>query len=149
MNIPSNVELLKKCCQRGSNCCIKLSRIEVLGIYKGEQLTQSIMKEQKKACDCFIFYDDSYVALVELKSRTIDYSSVQEKFDNGVEIVNLLLGAKAIHYKIVPVLLAKTFNKKPSGSLLARKMSVRINGKCKSIRYDKCGTQLADIMAKK
>lgn len=89
------------------------------------------------------------VVLVELKSRARDYGSIKEKFDNSVEVVNLLLSAQNTYCKIIPVLLAKAFNKTPSGSPIARGLYVKINGKRKSIIYGKCGMQLADIMAKK
>ena len=125
MNIPSDIQSLRKCCERGHNCCVGLGRANIPLIYKGEELTRRILGEQKKACDCFIF-DDTHAVLVELKSRTLDYSAIKEKFDNGVEVVNTLLNAQATDYKIIPVLLVKAFNKKPSNNPRTRRLSIKI-----------------------
>lgn len=149
MSIPPDIEPLRKCCERGRNCCVGLRRANVPRIYNGEQLTRRVLGEQKKACDCFIFDDGARVVLVELKSRTLDYSDIKEKFDNGVEVVNTLLTAQAANYKIIPVLLAKAFNKKPSNNPRARNLSIKIHGKPKSIVYGKCGMQLTDIVAER
>lgn len=147
MSIPPGIEPIRRCCERGRNCCVGLGRANVPQIYNGEQLTRRVLGEQKKACDCFIFNDDMRVVLVELKSRTLKYSDIKEKFDNGVEVVNALLSTRAADYKIIPVLLVKAFNKKPSNNPRTRNLTIKIHGKPKSIVYGKCGMQLADIVA--
>ena len=148
MNIPPTIKPLKKCCEHGRNCCVKLERARAPQIYKGEQLALYVLGEQKKACDCFIFDNERCVVLVELKSRTVDFSAIIEKFDNGVEVMNLLLDTQATNYKIIPALLVKAFNTKPSNNPRTRRLSIKINGKNKTIVYGKCGMRLADIVAK-
>ena len=75
MNVPPDIELLQRCCERGRNCCVGLEHANTPQIYKGEQLTRYVLGKQKKACDCFD--DDTRVVLVVL-SRTLDYSNIGE-----------------------------------------------------------------------
>lgn len=90
MNLPGK---LKKCCESGRNCCVGLQGAGKPLVYKGEILTPHVLGEQKKTCDCFMFIGDSHVLLVELKSRTIKFEDIQEKFDNGVSVIKQLSGS--------------------------------------------------------
>ena len=145
MNLPGK---LKKCCESGRNCCVGLQGAGKPLIYKGEILTPHVLGEQKKTCDCFMFIGDSHVLLVELKSRTIKFEDIQEKFDNGVSVIKQLSGSLAIGRKIVPVLLAKAYGSKPSNNPRARRLTVKIDGKPNSIVYGKCGMHVSEIISK-
>ena len=147
MKIPHNIVRLSKCCERGRNCCAKISHMTKPIIYSGERLTQHALGEQKKACDRFIFdNDNNRIMLVELKSRTLDYSDIREKFDNGVKALDMLLNKQSTNYEIIPILLVKAFNKKPSNNPRTRRLSIKINGKPKSVVYGKYNAQLTDIV---
>ena len=153
MNILDNIGAyfptkLDKCNDEG--CCVGLNNVKKRIIYKGELLVCYALGEQRKICDCFIFTTDDVlvVSLVELKRRTWEFSELEEKFDNAVTIVEIILKKQNIKkkYQIIPILLSKSFNKKPSTNPAARKFAIKIHGKRRSIVYYKCGKQLVDII---
>ena len=89
------------------------------------------------------------VSLVELKSRTPKFNDLQEKFDNAVTATELILKKQNIkkNYKIILILLAKSFNKKPSNSPIAQGLKVKIQGRRRPVVHGKCGKQLLDIIS--
>lgn len=151
MSVPSGIRSLplrrlQKCCDQA--CCVGLKNVKRRYVFRGEEMTQHVLGRQEKACDCFIFVIKGtlVVSLVELKSKTLDYSAIMAKFENGIEVVDLLLKHQTTDYRIVPILLAKSFGTKISNNPKARRLSVRIHGKKKSIVYGKCGMQLNDAI---
>ncbi len=142
------VEKLSKCSDQG--CCIGLDGITKRIIFKGEFLVHHVLQQQRKACDCFIFTIDGMlvIALVELKSKTLNLDKVKEKLDNSATVVELILEKYNItkNYDIIPILLAKSFNKKPSNNPKARRFRIQTRKGSISIIPGPCGKQLASII---
>ena len=141
---------LNKCSDH--DCYVKLRGIRKHVIFKGEELVCEKLGKKKKACDCVIFtvkYGILIVSLVELKSLTIDYGAVQEKFDNTVMAAKLVLNRCCItkNFQINLILLTKSYYK-PSNNPRARGFKPKITDKNKFF-YDQCGTQLNDLIKRR
>ena len=66
------------CCDSG--CRLRIDVKEGLVILKGENLVS-----QTKICDCIIFQNNKKITMVELKSSSLNVSSILEKLTNGGE----------------------------------------------------------------
>ena len=134
------------------NCYVGLHGFRKRIIFKGEQAVCQALGKDKKACDCIIFTDKRslVVSVVELKSKTIDYQAVKEKFDNTVKAVELILNHYnyTTNFRIIPILLTISLNK-TSSHPRARGIYVKIGSKNKSPVYDQCGAQLAGLIRKR
>ncbi len=70
-----------KCCE--NKCSLVVSKRGDIIILKGECVSKE--KPAKRVCDCLIFQNNS-VALVELKSGSIDVGKVKEKLESMEEM---------------------------------------------------------------
>ena len=140
---------LSRCCEKG--CKIGLDGIRQRIIFKGEEAAYYLLDKEKSACDCLIFTmgDVLVIAVVELKGKSPKIE-LQKKFQNSIKTVEIILNKQRINsgYKIIPILLAKTYQSSPANNPAARKLTVTIKGQSKSISYGKCRKQLADVIAK-
>ncbi len=127
-----------KCCE--NKCSLVVSKRGDIIILKGERVSKE--KPAKRVCDCLIFQNNS-VALVELKSGSIDVGKVKEKLENGGRIVTSIFESigHSSNYRIFPILLAKRY----SNRFVYRKLrtqKVRLGNKEYSILCHKCGCSL-------
>ena len=124
------------------NCYVGLHGFRKRIIFKGEHAVCQALGKDKKACDCIIFTDKRslVVSVVELKSKTIDYQAVKEKFDNTVKAVELILNHYnyTTNFRIIPILLTISLNK--TSSHLGREEFMSKSVVKTNLRfYDQCG----------
>ena len=129
------------------DCCDERCKLYVdtgknLVILKGELLVST---SHKKMCDCIIFQDDNKIALVELKSSSIDVNKIIDKFTNsGNKSIEMLTPSQSNNSSLFMILLAKKYTSFSAHDRL-RRSTIKIHGKKYPIFTKKCGESLKNI----
>ena len=148
--ISQNSELEEKivdsCVERRSRCKLKLDGMNEHIILKGESLCSD-----QKICDCFVLVEGDLesVALVELKSRSVHASEVEEKFENSLERAIEILndcGVSVKDMRIYLIVLAK--NWRTTEHKIIRRSKIKIRGIEEGIITGKCNNSLRDIISR-
>ena len=81
----------KKCCEQ--QCSLNLADIGKHVVLKGELLVPKNLPTKPKICDCLVFSSDNRlrISVVELKSRSKDWASVEEQLSGGREYAYKIL----------------------------------------------------------
>ena len=136
---------IKKCCEQG--CSIKFDNVGLQFILKGEKMATIYNKDAEKACDCIAFLQGHQltICVVELKSKSLKPSEIFDKFKNTTEIITCILKTcQVTDYKIILILAAKVFRKKPSSTKLF-KQRININEKSHKLHYVRCNLRISGL----
>ena len=140
---------IDECKEKGCRINCDKNKFRHLVIFKGEKIVKKLHKNIK-ICDCFIYCaigNSLIVALVELKSKSIKPSKIEEKFRNSVEkircMIDLCDGINTTKIKFFPILLYKSVN--PIDIKVISALTIRFE-KDGSIIYGKCNSNLFEII---
>jgi len=142
INIECADEQIEHCSEKG--CKLKLDASYEHIILKGEKICSD-----RKICDCIIFVnqnDDLIVGIVELKSRSIHSSEIEEKLKNGSEIAVKILEKCPDLYndsEFYHIVLAKGWRSSEHANM--RNTKIRFRNKRYNIITKKCGDSLFEI----
>jgi len=134
-------------CAEGNRCKLKLDGMNERIILKGECLCSN-----QKICDCFVFVEEvdlGIVALVELKSRSVHASEIEEKLENSLERAIEILddcGVSVGDVRIYLIVLAKNWRSEEHRKI--RRSSIKIRGIEEGIITGKCDNLLRDIISR-
>ena len=150
--IMQNPELEEKivdsCNERRSRCMLKLDGMNEYIILKGERLCSD-----QKICDCFVFIEEvglEIVALVELKSRSVHASEIEEKLENSLKwAIDILddCGVGVSDVKIGLIVLAK--NWRTVEHKKTRALVIKIRGMKEGIITGKCGDSIEKLISRR
>ncbi len=130
------------CCNE--RCKIHVDRKHNFIMLKGELLVQS---QPEKMCDCIIFQDNKKIALIELKTSSLDVSAILEKLVNsGKKSISIAKSCERhSDFDLFPILLAKNYSNYFAHDRL-RRSRIKICGKKYVIILGKCGCALKDFV---
>jgi len=141
-------KIVSSCTERGSKCKLKLGGMNEHIVLKGELLCSD-----QKICDCFVFakeVDLGIVALVELKSRSVHASEIEEKLENSLERAIEILddcGVSVKDVRIYLIVLAKNWSSNTEHKRI-RRSAIKIRGIKEGIITGKCDNSLRDIISR-
>ena len=97
-------------------------------------------------CDCLVFQNNKKLALVELKSKFYDVSTVREKFSNsGMKGISILKSLDSNDFKIYMILLAKSY-KDHSAYERIRRSKVKLGNQKYSYLFRSCLIFAVNVM---
>ena len=146
MNILSKIRgkhmAAKLNCCSDEGCKLNLAGCRNYVILKGELINSSIA-----ICDCMIFFANAAftVAIIELRSKSIDVEKIKKKMENGTSEAKKILDQCGIKdFELYLILLAKGY----SGSVIQRikGTKIKIEGKTHRIIAKRCGNKFTDIV---
>lgn len=135
----------KQCCEQG--CKLDLAGIGKHVVLKGELLVPKNQPAKPKICDCLVFSSDNSfrISIVELKSRSNDWTHIQEQLIGGVEYACKIF--KNINPNITPKIVLVWLTKhRASSTVMFLKKSVCINNERYYVQYENCNTALKSIL---
>lgn len=135
----------KKCCEQG--CKLDLAGIGKHVVLKGELLISKNQPVTPKICDCLVFsLNNSFrISIVELKSRSNDWTHIKEQLIGGVDYACRIL--KNINPSITPEIVLVWLTKhRTSSTVVLLKKSVCINNERYYVQYENCNTALKSIL---
>ena len=138
---------IERCSERGTGCKLKLNASQEHIILKGEKIYND-----RKICDCIIFVnqnDTIIVGIVELKSKHIDASAIEEQLTNGSKIALKILKKYPDMYNesnFYPIVLAKGWGRASKHAVI-RNMKIQIGNKKRRIITKKCGDSFLEIIS--
>jgi len=111
---------------------------------KGELLVQS---QSEKMCDCIVFQDNKKIALIELKSNSLEVGKIIEKFVNsGMKSISIAKSfERQSDFELFLILLAKSYHNYFAHDRL-RRSRIKICGKRYRIIFGRCGCALKDFV---
>ena len=134
--------VIARCSER--DCKLKLDGLSNYVVLKGEKICRD-----HKICDCIIYIkkDHIIICMVELKSKTVDSSEVEEKLTNGSVIALDILGRydECMKVKFYHLVLSKRWRTSEYRVLTSRKIIVR--GKKYDIIPKRCGVSLSEVVS--
>ena len=134
---------ISRCSER--NCKLQLDDLSDYVLLKGEAFYSD-----RKMCDCIIFTirgESIAIGLIELKSKKIDVSAVEEKLENGVKAVSEILDVcdhRYLSYEFYPILLHN--GARSSMLRMIRPRKILFKGRSYGIITKKCETSFYEIM---
>jgi len=147
MQNPELEEKIVNRCAEGNRCKLKLDGMNEHIILKGERLCSN-----QKICDCFVFVEEvdlGIVALIELKSRSVHASEIEEKLENSLERAIEILNDCSVSVKdvrIYLIVLAKNWRTVEHRKI--GRLTINIRGIKEGIITGKCDISLRDIILK-
>ena len=129
------------CCNE--RCKIRIGHKHNFVMLKGELLAQI---QSEKMCDCIIFQDNRKIAIIELKSSSLDAGKIVDKFKNsGKKSMSIAISFdRTSDFELYFILLAKNYSDYFAHDRL-RRSKLKINGKTYRILFGKCGCKLNDF----
>ena len=136
---------ISRCNER---CNIRIDTGRNFVMLKGELLVRHL---PEKTCDCIIFQNDKKIAIVELKSASLDAKKIIEKFSNSARksidiAVNAFCASKKDDFTPYLILLAKKYANYFAHDKLQRS-KIPINGKNHRIILGRCGCSLSSYIS--
>lgn len=130
------------CCNE--KCKLRIGRKHNFIMLKGELLVKN---QPEKMCDCILFQDNQKIAVIELKSSSLDAGKIIEKFTNsGKKSLSIATSFdKTNHFELYFILLAKKFSNYFAHDRL-RRSKLKIDGKTYRIVFGKCECLLEDFV---
>jgi hypothetical protein len=132
------------------SCKLKLVGLNNYVILKGEKVREKICSE-RKICDCIIFtLGGEYVVIgiIELKSRTVHASEIEEQLTNGLEVaLDILKKCNDEHLKldVYPIVLSKARSSSELRMIASKR--IRVGGKKYDIIPKKCGLSFTESIS--
>lgn len=136
-------KIIPRCSE--TNCKLKLDQLDDYALLKGEKYYND-----RKICDCIIFTikgESIVIGLIELKSKKIDISAVEEKLENGVKAVSEILDVcdhRDFSYEFYPILLHN--GARSSMLRMIRPRKILFKGRSYGIITKECETSFYEIM---
>lgn len=129
------------CCE--GTCKLRFNMKEKYVILKGEKLVS-----QGKICDCIIFQNDGTIVMVELKSHSLDVSSIVKQLTNGGnKAAKIAIEAGTNEFNLYFILMAKSFGNYSATSRL-NFQTVKVGNKTYPIHRSECNKTMNDILNK-
>ena len=147
INIEFADKTIKRCSERGTGCKLKLDASYEHVILKGEKICND-----RKICDCIIFVnqnDTIIVGIVELKSKHIDASAIEEQLTNGSKIALKILKKCPDTYSesnFYPIVLAKGWGRASKHAVM-KNIKIQFGSKKRRIITKKCGDSFLEIIS--
>lgn len=132
--------IIPRCSEMG--CMLKLNGLSNHIVLKGETICQN-----RRICDCIIFTEGIIIGIVELKSRTVHSSEIEEKLTNGSEIALNILDEcnNDMKFEFYHLVLAKKWHSSEYKVITSRKIVVR--GKRYHVIPKRCGISFSAIIS--
>ena len=130
------------CCNE--KCSIRIGNTHNFVMLKGELLVKT---NPEKMCDCIVFQDNKKIAIIELKSSSLDVGKIIEKFVNsGTKSRSIALSFdRTDKFELFFILLAKNYSNYFAHDRL-RRSKFKIGGKTYGIMLGTCGCELKDFV---
>ena len=147
INIEFADKKIERCSERGTGCKLKLNASYEQVILKGEKICSD-----RKICDCIIFVnqnDTIIVGIVELKSKHIDASAIEEQLTNGSKIALKILKKCPDTYNesnFYPIVLAKGWGRASKHAVM-NNIKIQFGSKRRRIITKKCGDSFLEIIS--
>ncbi len=111
---------------------------------KGESLVQN---QPEKMCDCIVFQDNKKIAIIELKTKSLDADKIIDKFTNsGKKSISIAtFFDRANKFDLFFILLAKNYGRHAEYQVLHNR-TIKIDGKSYKILLKTCGCALKDFV---
>ena len=138
-------ERVNRCSDRG--CTLKLGGLSNSVILKGD----GICKDHK-ICDCIIFTPGGeyvVIGIIELKSRTVHASEIEEKLTNGSEVaLDILEKCNDEHLKFdfYHIVLSKEWSSSELRMIESKR--IRVGGKEYNIITKKCELSFPELISR-
>jgi len=132
--------VVRRCAESG--CSLGLGGLPKHTVLRGEKLVRNT-----RICDGLVFVGGStlLVALVELRSRTVDVSAVKDKLENGTRMVTSWMKRLDCRgYELYHIVLAKKWRTPDYEALRTR--PIKYQGRRYYIIPAKCGVSLAELL---
>jgi hypothetical protein len=116
-------------------------------VLKGELLIPKNQPVKPKICDCLVFSLDNRfrISIVELKSRSNDWTHIKEQLIGGREYARKIL--KNTNSNITPeIVLMWLTKRRTSSTVMLLKRPVCINNEIYYVQYENCNTTLKSIL---
>ncbi len=147
INIEFADKTIKRCSEKGTGCKLKLNTSQEHVILKGEKICSD-----RKIGDCIIFVNQNntlIVGIVELKSKHIDASGIEEQLTNGSKSALKMLKKCPDAYnksEFYPIVLAKGWGR-TSRHAVIRNTKIQFGSKKRRIITKKCGDSFLEIIS--
>jgi hypothetical protein len=147
INIEFADKTIKRCSEKGTGCKLKLNTSYEHVILKGEKICSD-----RKICDCIIFVnqnDTIIVGIVELKSKHIDASAIEEQLTNGSKIALKILKKCPDTYNesnFYPIVLAKGWGRASKHAVM-KNIKIQFGSERRRIITKKCGDSFLEIIS--
>lgn len=148
---PYENAIVQSCCKKGCKLdTLGLSNIAILDIDNISTLAVNNISNDVRA-DCLVFHlagRNLSVGVCEMKSRDQKASKIVEQLCAGVSLALTVCRAHfpQMRYKIIPILLAKSY--KSSAYTILSASKINIEGRKQSIRLHKCSDKFQQILKK-
>ncbi len=135
--------VIPRCSEMG--CKLKLNNLNSHVVLKGESICHN-----RKICDCIIFARDNpvIIGIIELKSRNIHSSEIEEKLTNGSEIALDILKKYCDNdtkFEFYHIALCKSW--RSSEYKVIENKKIVVNGKKYDIILKKCGESFSMLIS--
>jgi len=147
INIEFADKTIKRCSEKGTGCKLKLDASYEHVILKGEKICND-----RKICDCIIFVnrdDTIIVGIVELESKHIDASAIEEQLMNGSKIALKILEKCPDTYSesnFYPIVLAKGWGRASEHAVM-KNIRIQFGSKKRRIITKKCGDSFLEMIS--